>query len=67
MGAPEGYSPEYCNKAHEGVDKDFDHLCRQITDVKDNVKTLNNRLWIGLVGIVINVVIVLFKFVLQGG
>jgi hypothetical protein len=67
MGAPEEYNPKYCDKTHEGVDKDYSHLCKQINDVKDNVKTLNNRLWYGFLGIIINVVVVLFKFILQGG
>jgi hypothetical protein len=62
MGAPETYSREYCDKAHEGVEKDFDHLCSKITDVKDNVKTLTNRLWVGLIGIVVNIALVLLKF-----
>jgi hypothetical protein len=67
MAALEVYSREYCDKTHEGVEKDFDHLCNKITDVKENVKTLTNRLWIVLTGIVINIALVLIKFGTGGG
>jgi len=61
MPAPENYAKEYCDEVQKRIDSDFVHVCTKIDDLKDNVKSLNGRLWIGLLGIVINIVLVLLK------